>query len=386
MRILLFAASALALTIGTSSFAQGNRGGGGGGGKPERVQQGGGPGGGQQARGRGNGGGQQAERPRGGGPRQMVQRGGGQERAARGNGGDRQRGPDRVAQRGGPDREMRGNRGSQPEMRGNGGGQRDVRGNGRQRDVANRGPADRGQGRGGPPERMERKGGERMAAPGQVRERRTERLTQRRAAPVANAAEIARLRWDPSQAMGRGCPPGLAAKNNGCLPPGQARKMAEQQNWYSNWWAYPAAANYLYDDGYLVRWEGDDVDSYLPLLGGALWTGESWPSGYEAEPVPDYHLDYFGLQDGYDYQYADGAIFGLDPNTQLIQQVAALVAGDEFAVGQQIPDGYGIYNVPTEYRDQYQDTADANYRYSDGYVYQVDPTTQLIQAAIQLIT
>jgi len=62
------------------------------------------------------------------------------------------------------------------------------------------------------------------------------------------------------------------------------------------------------------------------------------------------------------------------------------VAGDDWAIGQQMPDGYGVYNVPYEFRDQYQDTSDAMYRYSDGYVYQVDPATQLIQAAIQLIT
>jgi patatin-like phospholipase/acyl hydrolase len=41
--------------------------------------------------------------------------------------------------------------------------------------------------------------------------------------------------------------------------------------------------------------------------------------------------------------------------------------------------------VPYSYRDRYVDGPDAYYRYSDGYVYQVDPTTQLIQAAIQLL-
>jgi len=45
-----------------------------------------------------------------------------------------------------------------------------------------------------------------------------------------------------------------------------------------------------------------------------------------------------------------------------------------------------VYNVPYAYRDQYVDGPDDYYRYADGYVYDVDPTTQLIQAAIQLIT
>jgi hypothetical protein len=171
------------------------------------------------------------------------------------------------------------------------------------------------------------------------------------------------------------------------MPPGQARQLAETQNWYRGWWTYPQASNFVYDDGYLVRLgSGGSVDSFIPLLGGALWPGQAWPDQYRFAPVPDYHVDYFGLNGDYDYRYADGAIFGVDPNNQLIQQVAALVAGDEWNVGQRMPDGYDIYNVPYEHRDDYQDTGDALYRYSDGYVYQVDPTTQLIQAAIQLIT
>jgi len=328
------AASALALTMGTSSLAEGPR----GGGKPDRVQQGGGPGGGQEARGR---------KP------------------------DRK--PQAIAQRDGPDREVRG--GGKPDMRGNGRG---------------RGSDDRGaQARGGKPETIKPNGREQMAAPGQPRERGAARLTQRRPMPVQDPGSLARLSWEPDQAIGRGCPPGLAKKNNGCLPPGQARQLAQQrqqQNWYRNWWAYPAAASYFYDDGYLLGVNGDSVDSFIPLLGGALWKGQTWPASYEALPVPDYHVDYLGLQDGYDYRLADGAIYGVDPATQLIQNVAALVAGDAWAIGQPMPAGYDIYNVPYEYRDDYQDTPESLYRYADGYVYQVDPTTQLIQAAIQLIT
>lgn len=351
MRILVLAVSALALSVGTSSFAQGN-GNRGGGGKPERVHQGGQGGGHQAGRGdRGRGGGQQAERR------------GGSERAASGNG--NQRRMERAEQRGGPDRE--------------------ARGNGGRRNTMQNLPGSLARGR----DRIEDRGRERVAAPGQDRgrDRAGPRLTQRRALRVENVEDVARLRWVPDQSIGRGCPPGLAKKNNGCMPPGQARQLAEAQNWYRGWWTYPQATNYFYDEGYLVRLDGGgSVDEFIPLLGGALWPGQAWPDQYQYAPVPDYHADYFGLGDTYDYRYADGAIFGVDPNNQLIQQVVALVAGDEWAVGQRMPDGYDIYNVPYEYRDDYQDTNDALYRYSDGYVYQVDPTTQLIQAAIQLIT
>jgi hypothetical protein len=50
-----------------------------------------------------------------------------------------------------------------------------------------------------------------------------------------------------------------------------------------------------------------------------------------------------------------------------------------------MPPGYDVYNVPYTYRGQYADGPDARYRYSDGYLYQIDPTTQLVAAAIDLL-
>ena len=50
-----------------------------------------------------------------------------------------------------------------------------------------------------------------------------------------------------------------------------------------------------------------------------------------------------------------------------------------------MPLGYDVYNVPYPYRGQYLDGPDALYRYSDGYVYQVDPETRLVAAAIELL-
>ena len=42
--------------------------------------------------------------------------------------------------------------------------------------------------------------------------------------------------------------------------------------------------------------------------------------------------------------------------------------------------------MPYAYRDRYVDSPQSLYRYNDGYVYQVDPTTQVVQAIIQLLT
>lgn len=218
------------------------------------------------------------------------------------------------------------------------------------------------------------------------------RRAERRPVRLTNADEVVRLSRPRGDGFGiGGCPPGLARRNNGCIPPGlerqQLRAQLAQQSWYDNWWGYPAAdRSYFYDDGYLYRLgNGGSVAAFLPLLGGALWPGQAWPSAYQAAPVPDYFVDYYGLNDGYDYRFADGVVYGIDPETDAIRQVAALLTGDDWAIGQRMPDGYGVYNVPYQYREQYADGPDAWYRYSDGYVYQVDPTTQLIQAAIQLI-
>ena len=61
-----------------------------------------------------------------------------------------------------------------------------------------------------------------------------------------------------------------------------------------------------------------------------------------------------------------------------------MLAGD-FGVGQRMPLGYDTYNVPLGYRDQYYDTPTTMYRYNDGYIYRVDPTTQLITAVISAL-
>ena len=44
-----------------------------------------------------------------------------------------------------------------------------------------------------------------------------------------------------------------------------------------------------------------------------------------------------------------------------------------------------IVFVPYPYRDRYADSANALYRYNDGAIYQLDPTTQVIQAVVQLL-
>lgn len=79
------------------------------------------------------------------------------------------------------------------------------------------------------------------------------------------------------------CPPGLAKKNNGCMPPGQAKK--------------------LYNVG--QRWPG----SY-----GQMWNYNQIP--YDLRSRYDFDPDNR-------YYYGDGYLYQVDPRTMLIQQVVS---------------------------------------------------------------
>ncbi|MBU4136612.1 MAG: hypothetical protein KJ690_09385 [Alphaproteobacteria bacterium] len=249
-------------------------------------------------------------------------------------------------------------------------------------------------------------GRERAAAPAAppLREARQDRREDRReddrgavraavrpAGEARDGRDIVFLRRAPDRGLIAGCPPGLAKKNNGCLPPGQARQLDRivyDAPRYASLWG-PRADNwdYRYRDGYLYRVTPQgSLLGWLPVLGGALSPGSAWPGQYQFEPAPAYYADYYGLNRDLEYRYADGALYGVDPRTGSISQVAALLTGQDWAVGRPMPAGYDVYNLPYGYRDRYVDTPRSLYRYDDGHVYQVDPTTQLVQAVIQLLT
>lgn len=185
-----------------------------------------------------------------------------------------------------------------------------------------------------------------------------------------------------------GCPPGLAKKGNGCLPPGQARQRDEYfgYSYRPTLFGIPlrTRADYAYYDGYLVPVNGSGL-SYIPLLGGALAVGQVWPQAYPTLQLADWQYDYYGFDDPRDYRYVDNVVYEVDPETAAIEAVAALLTGNDFVVGQPVPLGYDVYNVPGPYQDRYYDTDEALYRYADGRVYQIDPTTMLIAQAIDLV-
>ena len=117
-----------------------------------------------------------------------------------------------------------------------------------------------------------------------------------------------------------GCPPGLAKKHNGCLPPGQAKKV-----WGNNVWGLGAVLPATY---------------------------------YSSRVVPTYYRDYnrsrlgnFLLDDDdYYYRYGDGYMYRVDRDRNLIAGLIPLLGGG-YSIGQPYPLGYGVYNVPTPIPD-----------------------------------
>jgi hypothetical protein len=202
-----------------------------------------------------------------------------------------------------------------------------------------------------------------------------------------------------SRGLVNGCPPGLAAKNNGCLPPGQAKRLLGATlpaalgasllpATYRSW--YPDTDDYFYraQDNYLLRVNRDNnlIDGLLPLSGvGYYPVGQAYPQEYDFYNVPSQYASYYPDRGDTAYRYGEGAIYQVNRSNGLIGGIAQLLAGD-LAVGSQLPAGYDVYNVPLDYRDRYADGPDSLYRYNDGYIYQVDPKTRLIEAVIQALT
>ena len=122
----------------------------------------------------------------------------------------------------------------------------------------------------------------------------------------------------------------------------------------------------------------------IPLYAGGYGVGQLLPTGYGYYNVPYQYRDMYYDTSNSGYWYAPGAIYQYDPSSSMITSVAALLSPG-FNIGQPLPLGYDAYNVPYGYRSTYYDTPTAWYRYNNGYIYQVDPTTQLVTAIVASI-
>jgi hypothetical protein len=217
-----------------------------------------------------------------------------------------------------------------------------------------------------------------------------------------NDREAQRLNYARNYGYGMGaCPPGLAKKAVPCVPPGQAKAFVGQRlNAVREQVAFrelPDRLQYLYGgtpdyyyrygDGYLyqVNRRNDVISSLLPLFGLGYTAGQVFPSSYPYYGMPAAYQPFYPSSSYYDYRYADGYMYQVNPYTGMIQDVDPLL-GYGYGYGQMMPLAYSAYNVPYQYRPYYYDTGDYYYRYAPGAIYQVDPTTSLITAVAALLS
>ncbi len=182
-----------------------------------------------------------------------------------------------------------------------------------------------------------------------------------------------------------GCPPGLARQNRFCMPPGQLRKarfIGRSMPIAS--WRYNVPVRYRYrflDDrdwfyrydnaGYVYRFDRGSrlVNAVYPLFGSDLIIGEPMPLGYQVYNVPIAYRSFYPDTRDYYYRYDDSAIYRVRSDTMLVDGIVALLSGGGglggLGVGDPLPIGYDAYNVPYAYRDRYHDSGDAWYRYAD---------------------
>ena len=199
-----------------------------------------------------------------------------------------------------------------------------------------------------------------------------------------------------------GCPPGLARKNNGCLPPGQAKKIfglgdRVSPSWfassalplgYRNLYYDTPTYYYRYDNAgniYRVDARNNMISGLIPLMGGDFFAvGQPIPAGFDAYNLPARYRDVWYDSDDAWYRYDDNAIYQVDPRSGTIESIVALLGGG-LEVGEPLPAGYDAYNLPLDYRDDYVDGDDYLYRYGDGNIYQVDAETQIIKAIVEML-
>lgn len=141
-----------------------------------------------------------------------------------------------------------------------------------------------------------------------------------------------------------------------------------------------------YHDGvvYQVDCATGMIEGIVPLYASGYGVGQMLPSAYGYYNVPSQYRSLYYDNDDYGYRYAPGAIYQYDQGSSLITSVAALLSPG-FSIGQQMPMGYSAYNVPYGYRTNYYDTQNDWYRYNNGNIYRVDPTTQLVTAIVASI-
>ena len=178
----------------------------------------------------------------------------------------------------------------------------------------------------------------------------------------------------------------------GGLMPGSYLPASYMNSYVPNYYGfnsfYPNSPYDCYRYGEGVVFEIDCatglIEDVIPLYAGGYGVGQMLPSSYSYYNVPSQYRSLYYDNDDYGYWYAPGAIYQYDRDTSLITSLAALLSPG-LSIGQPLPMGYSAYNVPYDYRQTYYDTPTAMYRYNNGNIYQIDPTTLLVTAIVASI-
>lgn len=197
-----------------------------------------------------------------------------------------------------------------------------------------------------------------------------------------------------------GCPPGLAKKPVPCVPPGQVKNFVGQPlrvlsdrlrlqqlpNRLRSVYRDTDDSYYRYGNGYVYRVNrrNDLVSALLPLFGLGLGVGQPFPTAFSNSFLPTGLQPFYPSRSQDYYRYANGYVYEIDGRTGLIEDVDPIL-GYGHGFGQMMPLNYSAYNVPYQYRSLYSDTPDAYYRYAPGAIYQVDPRTSLITGVPALL-
>ncbi len=170
-------------------------------------------------------------------------------------------------------------------------------------------------------------------------------------------------RWhdgDDRYGDARPCPPGLAKKNNGCLPPGQVGRDDDR---------------YDRDD----RYGRGDVDSRYDR------NNDGWDDrDGNRDGRWDVDSRYDGNRDGYDDRDHDrdgrwdnDQGYQQSGNRGVVGQILDRVTGNSgLRVGQRASSNLG--GVPYAYRTQYRDSDNFYYRSDSRNIYQIDARTQTV--------
>ena len=172
-------------------------------------------------------------------------------------------------------------------------------------------------------------------------------------------------RWDRDDRYGdaRPCPPGLARKDNGCLPPGQVGRDDRDGRWGDDGRYGTRDVDSRYDrnnDG----WDDRDANR------DGRWDVDSrYDSNRDGYDDRDYNRDgRWDNDEGYRQTNNNGGVVG-----QILDRVTG---NNGLRVGQRASANLG--SVPYAYRSQYRDNDSVYYRADNRNIYQIDARTQTV--------